>query len=237
MLKDIKLSKFSEMTRVSGLSHGTDVWLNNAQDLVRDGTAGFDQIISTRDDIMNSLIQQGLEKKKSFQIMEIVRKGRALSEEQVDYMRDKGVPKWYIESCLKIQYLFPKAHAVAYCLMSYRIAYFKVYHPAAFYATYFNTKLNDFVYSIIINGLESIQVAIKSYGERFDLTARDKDVRKVLEVAEEMYARDIKIEKADLYKSDATKFILSEKDGYILPPLSSVDSVSCLLYTSDAADE
>ena len=226
MLKDIKLSKFSEMTRVSGLSHGTDVWLNNAQDLVRDGTAGFDQIISTRDDIMNSLIQQGLEKKKSFQIMEIVRKGRALSEEQVDYMRDKGVPEWYIESCLKIQYLFPKAHAVAYCLMSYRIAYFKVYHPAAFYATYFNTKLNDFVYSIIINGLESIQVAIKSYGERFDLTARDKDVRKVLEVAEEMYARDIKIEKADLYKSDATKFILSEKDGYILPPLSSVDSVS-----------
>ena len=171
--------------------------------------------------------------------MEIVRKGRTLSEEQVDYMRDNGVPEWYIESCLKIKYLFPKAHAVAYCLMSYRIAYYKVYYPAAFYATYFNTKVNDFVYSIIINGLGSIQTALSSYKERFDLTARDENIRKVLEVAEEMYARDIKIDKADLYKSDAIKFILNEENGYLIPPLSSVDNVSeamaWILYTSPSA--
>lgn len=226
MLKETYPTKFSEMTRISGLSHGTDVWNNNARDLIMSKTANFNEIISTRDDIMNSLIQQGLDKKKSFQIMEIVRKGKALSEEQVAYMRDNGVPEWYLESCLKIKYLFPKAHAVAYCLMSYRIAYYKVYYPAAFYATYFNTKVNDFVYSIIINGLESIQTALNSYKERFDLTARDENIRKVLEVAEEMFARDIKIDKADLYKSDATKFILNEENGYLLPPLSSVDNVS-----------
>ena len=226
MLKETYPRKFSEMTRISGLSHGTDVWNNNAKDLITSHTADFDEIISTRDDIMNSLIQKGLDKKKSFQIMEIVRKGRSLSEEQLDYMRENGVPEWYIESCLKIKYLFPKAHAVAYCLMSYRIAYYKVYYPEAFYATYFNTKVNDFVYSIIINGLESIQSTLNSYKDRFDLTARDENIRKVLEVAEEMYARDIQIDKADLYKSDSRKFILSDKKGHILPPLSAVDNVS-----------
>ena len=226
MLKDTYPSKFSEMTRISGLSHGTDVWNNNAKDLIAAKTAGFDEIISTRDDIMNFLIQKGLDKKRSFQIMEIVRKGKALSEDDVSYMRDNGIPDWYIESCLKIKYLFPKAHAVAYCLMSYRIAYYKVYYPEAFYATFFNTKVGDFVYSTIINGLESIQFALKSYTQNFDLTAREEDIRRCLEVAEEMAARGIQIEKADLYKSDATKFILSGREGYILPPLCAVDNVS-----------
>lgn len=226
MLKDTFPTKFSEMTRISGLSHGTDVWLNNAQDLVRNGTASFDEIISTRDDIMNALIQQGLDKKKSFSIMETVRKGKPLSDEILDYMRENKVPEWYIESCLKIQYLFPKAHAVAYCLMSYRIAYYKVYYPEAFYATYFNTKINDFKYSTIIKGLESIQQALTEVKDNFDLSQRDKQVRTVLEVAEEMAARDIKLEKADIYKSHASKFLLSERKGYILPPLSAVDDVS-----------
>ena len=226
MLKDTFPTKFSEMTRISGLSHGTDVWLNNAQDLVRNGTAGFDKIISTRDDIMNALIQQGLDKKKSFSIMEKVRKGKPLSDEILEYMRENGVPEWYIESCLKIQYLFPKAHAVAYCLMSYRIAYYKVYYPEAFYATYFNTKINDFKYSTIIRGLESIQKSLKEVEGSFDLSQRDKQIRTVLEVAEEMAAREIKLEKADIYKSDAKKFLLSDRKGYILPPLSAVDGVS-----------
>ena len=226
MLKDTFPTKFSEMTRISGLSHGTDVWLNNAQDLVRNGTAGFDKIISTRDDIMNALIQQGLDKKKSFSIMEKVRKGKPLSDEILEYMRENGVPEWYIESCLKIQYLFPKAHAVAYCLMSYRIAYYKVYYPEAFYATYFNTKINDFKYSTIIRGLESIQKSLKEVEGSFDLSQRDKQIRTVLEVAEEMVAREIKLEKADIYKSDAKKFLLSDRKGYILPPLSAVDGVS-----------
>lgn len=226
MLKDAYPTKFSEMTRISGLSHGTDVWLNNAQDLVRNKIASFDEIISTRDDIMNALIQQGLDKKKSFSIMEKVRKGKSLSEETLAYMRDNGVPEWYIESCLKIQYLFPKAHAVAYCLMSYRIAYYKVYYPEAFYATYFNTKINDFKYSTIIKGLGEIQKALSEIGGDYDLTQRDKQIRTVLEVSEEMAARNIRLEKADIYKSDAKKFLLSDRKGYILPPLSAVDDVS-----------
>ena len=226
MLKDTYPKKFSEMTRISGLSHGTDVWLNNAQDLVKSNTASFDQIISTRDDIMNALIQQGLDKKKSFTIMEKVRKGKPLDDETLTYMRDMGVSEWYIDSCLKIKYLFPKAHAVAYCLMSYRIAYYKVYYPESFYATYFNSKINDFKYSTIIRGLESIQKALKEVEGSFDLSQRDKQIRTVLEVAEEMAAREIKLEKADIYKSDAKKFLLSDREGYILPPLSAVDDVS-----------
>ena len=224
MLKDTYPKKFSEMVRISGLSHGTDVWLNNAQDIIKSNTAGFNEIISTRDDIMNALIQQGLDKKKSFTIMERVRKGKGLDEETINYMKENGVKDWYLQSCLKIKYLFPKAHAVAYCLMSYRIAYYKVYYPASFYASYFNTKLNDFSYSTIINGLDSTSMALASYKDRFDLSQRDKDLRKVLEVAEEMHAREVGIIKADIYKSDATKFILD--DGKILPPLAAVDDVS-----------
>lgn len=225
MLKDTFPTKFSEMTRISGLSHGTDVWLNNAQDLVKSKTADFSEIISTRDDIMNFLIQTGLDKKRSFQIMEKVRKGKPLSDEILSYMRDNGVPEWYINSCLKIKYLFPKAHAVAYCLMSYRIAYYKVYHPKAFYATYFTTKLNDFQYSVIIKGLKSIQYSLNELKDLDDPSQREKNLISLLEVAEEMAARDVKIKKADLYKSKATKFILDD-DREILPPLSAVDDVS-----------
>lgn len=225
MLKDTFPNKFSEMTRISGLSHGTDVWLNNAQELVKSKTASFDQIISTRDDIMNSLINLGLDKKKSFQIMEKVRKGKTLSEETLSYMKENNVPDWYIDSCLKIKYLFPKAHAVAYCLMSYRIAYYKVYYPKAFYATYFSTKLNDFQYSVIVKGLKSIQYALNEINQLEKTTQREKNLKSLLEVAEEMAARDIKIKKADLYKSTAVKFILDD-DGEILPPLSAVDDVS-----------
>lgn len=225
MLKDTYPKKFSEMTRISGLSHGTDVWLNNAQDLVTSKTANFDEIISTRDDIMNSLINIGLDKKKSFQIMEKVRKGKPLSEETLEYMRENKVPEWYIESCLKIKYLFPKAHAVAYCLMSYRIAYYKVYYPQAFYATYYTTKLNDFQYSTIINGLKSIQYSLEELNNQGKLTQREKNIKSLLEVAEEMEARDIHLKNADLYMSHPTKFLV-DKDGGVLPPLAAVDDVS-----------
>ena len=224
MLKDTYPKKFSEMARISGLSHGTNVWLNNAQDLIKSNTAGFNEIISTRDDIMNALIQEGLDKKKSFNIMEKVRKGKPLSEETIDYMRENGVKDWYIDSCLKIKYLFPKAHAVAYCLMSYRIAYYKVYYPEAFYASYFSSKLGDFTYSTILSGLESVQMALDSYRNNFDMSQRDNDLKTVFEVAEEMHAREIKMRKADIYESDATKFLI--RDGEILPPLAAVDDVS-----------
>ena len=224
MLKDTYPKKFSEMARISGLSHGTNVWLNNAQDLIKSNTAGFNEIISTRDDIMNALIQEGLDKKKSFNIMEKVRKGKPLSEETIEYMRENGVKDWYIDSCLKIKYLFPKAHAVAYCLMSYRIAYYKVYYPEAFYASYYSSKLGDFSYSTILAGLDSVQMTLDSYRNNFDLSQRDNDLKTVLEVAEEMHAREIKITKSDIYESDATKFLI--KDGEILPPLAAVDDVS-----------
>ena len=224
MLKDTYPKKFSEMARISGLSHGTNVWLNNAQDLIKANTAGFNEIISTRDDIMNALIQEGLDKKKSFNIMEKVRKGKPLSEDTIDYMRENGVKDWYIDSCLKIKYLFPKAHAVAYCLMSYRIAYYKVYYPEAFYASYFSSKLGDFTYSTILSGLESVQMALDSYSNNYDMSQRDNDLKTVFEVAEEMHAREIKMRKADIYESDATKFLI--RDGEILPPLAAVDDVS-----------
>lgn len=132
MLRDTTPKTFSELVRISGLSHGTNVWLNNAQDLIRDGVVELKDTICTRDDIMIYLINKGLEKKRSFKIMETVRKNRLLDEDTLNYMTENGVPDWYIESCKTIEYLFPKAHAVAYVMMSYRIAYFKVHYPEAF---------------------------------------------------------------------------------------------------------
>ncbi|HZK01632.1 MAG TPA: PolC-type DNA polymerase III, partial [Anaerovoracaceae bacterium] len=152
MLDDIKPSYFSDLIRISGLSHGTDVWINNAQNVIKGGHAAFQEIICTRDDIMNGLIAKGLPAKTAFNIMEKVRKGNGVTEEEIEIMKKNGVPSWYIESCEKIGYMFPKAHAVAYVIMSYRIAYYKVYHPLAFYATFFTTKVADFNAEIILGG-------------------------------------------------------------------------------------
>ena len=141
MLEETHPTTFSELVRISGLSHGTDVWVGNAKSLIEEGVASLKGIICTRDDIMTYLIHAGLEKKMSFTIMESVRKGKGLKTEHEEAMHEKEVPQWYIDSCNKIKYMFPKAHAVAYVLMSYRIAYFKVHYPEAFYATYFSTKI------------------------------------------------------------------------------------------------
>ena len=151
--------------RISGLSHGTDVWLNNAQDLVRNGIATLSEVISTRDDIMLYLIYSGLDKKRAFKIMEDVRKGRGLKKEDEEYMRSFNIPEWYIESCKKIKYMFPKAHAVAYVMMSFRIAYFKVHYPEAFYATYFTTKVQDFDARLILKGKEAVSSKNKGTGK------------------------------------------------------------------------
>ncbi|MDU2709586.1 MAG: PolC-type DNA polymerase III, partial [Finegoldia magna] len=153
MLRDTTPKTFSELVRISGLSHGTNVWLNNAQDLIRDGVVELKDTICTRDDIMIYLINKGLEKKRSFKIMETVRKNRLLDEDTLNYMTENGVPDWYIESCKTIEYLFPKAHAVAYVMMSYRIAYFKVHYPEAFYSTFFTIKLQDYPGDVIVRGL------------------------------------------------------------------------------------
>ncbi len=224
MLVDTKPTTFSELVRISGLSHGTDVWLNNAQDLVRKGIAKLNKVISTRDDIMMYLIYNGLDKKRSFKIMEKVRKGKGLTEEEESYMRENKVPEWYIDSCKKIKYMFPKAHAVAYVTMSFRIAYFKVYYPKAFYSTYFTMKASDFDADLIVKGKTIVYNKIKELNDLGNnKTAKEKNLLTVLEVALEMYARGFKFDNVDLYTSHSDKFIIG-KNG-IIPPLKSLQGV------------
>ncbi|HOG63066.1 MAG TPA: PolC-type DNA polymerase III [Sedimentibacter sp.] len=218
MIKDTKPKSFSDLVRISGLSHGTDVWINNAQDIIKKGYAKIGGVISTRDDIMTYLIQMGVEKKTAFDIMERVRKGKGLRKEDEEAMKAQNVPQWYIDSCNTIKYMFPKAHAVAYVTMSVKIAYYKVHYPEAFYATYFTTKVDDFDADIVMKGQNHILNTIKSFEEKGnDKTAKEKNLITVLEVAYEMYKRGFKFTKVDLYKSDDRKFLLTE-DG-ILPPL------------------
>ncbi|WP_303395571.1 PolC-type DNA polymerase III, partial [Intestinibacter bartlettii] len=225
MLLDTKPTTFAELVRISGLSHGTDVWLNNAQDLVVDKVVEFKDVISTRDDIMNYLLFKGLPPKMAFTIMENVRKGKGLKPEFIEEMNKHNVPQWYVDSCQKIKYMFPKAHAVAYVMMSFRLAYYKVHYPAAFYATYFTTKAQDFDADLIVGGLDSIKQKINEIHELGnDATAKDKTMLTVLEVALEMYARKIKIIPVDIYKSDATKFIVVD-DSTILPPMIALQGV------------
>ena len=221
MLIDTQPTTFSELARISGLSHGTDVWLNNAQELVRKGTTSLKHVISTRDDIMIYLIQHGLEKKRAFTIMEMVRKGKGLTPEDETYMKEMEIPDWYIWSCKQIKYMFPKAHAVAYCMMSYRIAYYKVYYPDAFYATYFTIKLADFDLETVLQGRDTVNRRRKELDELGnDKSAKEKNLLTVLEVASEMCARGISVVKPDLYYSDDSKFMVVE--GKILPPLRSL---------------
>lgn len=224
MLVDTQPTTFAELVRISGLSHGTDVWLNNAQDLIREGTATLSNVISTRDDIMLYLIYEGLDKKLAFQIMENVRKGRGLTEEEEAEMKSINVPNWYLESCKKIKYMFPKAHAAAYVMMSFRIAYYKVHYPEAFYATYFTTRANDFDAGLILKGKDVVSEKIKeltSLGN--DKTAKERNLLTVLEVVLEMYCRGYNFENVDLYKSHSDKFLIGENG--IIPPLKTINGV------------
>ncbi|AOY78423.1 PolC-type DNA polymerase III [Clostridium formicaceticum] len=224
MLVDTQPKTFAELFRISGLSHGTDVWLNNAQDLVRGNVAELKDVISTRDDIMNYLILKGLPAKASFKIMENVRKGKGLRPEDEEMMEKNNVPKWYIDSCNKIKYMFPKAHAVAYVMMSFRIAYFKVHFPEAFYATYFTMKAEDFDADLIVKGKEVVKskiIELENMGNT--MTAKEKNLLTVLEVVLEMYCRGIGLLPVDLYGSDADRFMIVDRK--LLPPLKSLQGV------------
>ncbi|MDM8533080.1 PolC-type DNA polymerase III [Clostridiaceae bacterium HSG29] len=223
MLEDTQPKAFSDLVRISGLSHGTDVWVNNAQDLVRQGVVKINEVISTRDDIMNYLIYNGLPSKESFVIMESVRKGKGLNEEQLELMKKNDIPKWYIESCQKIKYMFPKAHAVAYVMMSFRIAYFKVHYPLAFYATFFSGKVTDFDAHAICGGPEKVKRKMSELTNGERMTKKEKDQYAIYEIAIEMYARGFEFLKVDLYKSHYEKFLI--EDGKLLPPLSSLEGV------------
>lgn len=209
MLVDTKPTTFSELVRISGLSHGTDVWLNNAQELINSGTTTLKEAICTRDDIMTYLIHKNLPPKTAFTIMESVRKGKGLNDEWEAIMREHDVPEWYIDSCKKIKYMFPKAHAVAYVTMAFRIAYYKVHHPLAYYATYFTVRADDFDADIMVGS--QVPQKIKEYEAiQGDANAKEKNILTILEMCNEMQKRGFQFLPVDLYKSDATKFLIEE---------------------------
>lgn len=224
MLDDTMPKTFSELVRISGFSHGTDVWLNNAQELIRSGTAKVSETISARDDIMNYLMQEGVEPIVAFKTMENVRKGRGIAAEVVEKLKAANVPDWYIESCQKIKYLFPKAHAVAYVMMAYRIAYCKVHYPLAFYAAYFSVRADAFDASLIARGKDAINNKLRDLEmQGTKISVKDKALQTVLELALEMYLRGYTLEKVDLYASDADKFVIH--NNALLPPLGALEGV------------
>jgi len=217
MLETTRPTTFSELIRISGLSHGTDVWLNNAQELIQADVADLKQVICTRDDIMTYLIDKEVEKKQSFTIMERVRKGKGLTEEDIKVMAECQVPEWYTDSCQKIKYMFPRAHAVAYVTMAFRIAYFKVNYPLAFYASFFSIRAEDFDAAVILDGYDSIRKRIKEIdGLGNSAPQKDKKMITILELAMELYARGFVFYPVDIYNSDARKYKLY-KDGLLLP--------------------
>ncbi len=224
MLDDIKPDTFADLVRISGFSHGTDVWKNNAQDYIREGVASPREVIATRDDIMHYLLHMGVPSKDSFQIMEDVRKNRPLKEAQIEMMKAHDVPDWYIESCIKIQYVFPRAHAAAYTMMSFRMAWYKVYYPLEFYATHFTSAVANFDADVILKGPESVlrqMDAIQAKGN--GASPKERDDIPVLEVAYEMYSRGYDFAPARLGKSDAMRFWVDE--GKVLLPFVAVTGV------------
>ena len=225
MLVETRPDTFAELVRISGLSHGTDVWLNNARQLIQQGTAELKEVISVRDDIMNYLIQKGLEAGDSFEIMEDVRKGRGLSQQQERLMREHDVPDWYIESCRKIKYMFPKAHAAAYVMMAYRIAYFKVNHPAEFYTTYFTNNSDAYEAGIINRGYEYILSYLEELDEKGnDRTPKEDRMISILQIVIEAMDRGVEFMSVDLYESAVDSFQLREENK-LLPPLISVQGL------------
>ena len=224
MVIDAKPQEFSDLIRISGLSHGTDVWLGNAQILIEQGLATISTAICTRDDIMIYLIQRGLDSEQSFTIMESVRKGKGLKEEWKTEMRAHDVPEWYIDSCLKIKYMFPKAHAAAYVMMAWRIAYCKVYYPLAYYAAYFSIRATGFNYEIMCQGKERLEYFYKDYTRRKDsLSKKEQDTYRDMKIVQEMYARGFDFTPIDVYRAKPDRFQVI--DGKLMPALNTIDGM------------
>lgn len=225
MLRDTQPRTFADLVSISGLSHGTDVWLGNAQELVKQGIP-LSGCICCRDDIMNYLILQGVEPKLSFTIMEAVRKGKGLKPDWEEAMRAQNVPEWYIDSCNKIKYMFPKAHAVAYVMMAFRIAWFKVHRPLAFYSAYFSIRAKGFDASCMVRGDTVCVAKIAELAEKDrdkTISAAEKETATTLEVCHEFYKRGFLFEPMDIYRSDATNFLVTEKG--LIPPFTSMPGV------------
>ncbi len=225
VLLDTMPTKFDFLVRISGYTHGTDVWLGNARDLITSKTATVDGTIGCRDDIMIYLISCGMPEKRAFKIMESVRKGRGLPDGAEEEMVAAGVPEWYIGSCKKIKYLFPKAHAVAYVMMAFRIAWFKVYHPLAFYAAYFyrRSQKGGFDALLMTQGMETVLANVEAIENNEEATAKDEDLLTTLEVAYEFYLRGFEFAPISFYESHATKFLI--KDGKLLPPFIAISGL------------
>ena len=230
MLVDTKPQSFSDLIRISGLSHGTDVWLGNAQTLIQEGKATISNAICTRDDIMTYLINMGLDSEESFKIMEAVRKGTVAKgkcdkwPEWEKDMKDHGVPDWYIWSCKKIQYMFPKAHAAAYVMMAWRIAYCKVFYPLAYYAAFFSIRATSFNYELMCQGKEKLMHFMADYESRKDsLSKKEQDTVKDMKIVQEMYARGFEFLPMDIYKAKARNFQIM--DGKLMPALSTIEGL------------
>ena len=225
MVVEAEPKQFSDLVRISGLSHGTDVWIGNARDLIREGIADISSVICTRDDIMTYLILKGIDDRLSFDIMESVRKGKGLKPEFEEAMRENDVPEWYIESCKKIKYMFPKAHAAAYVTMAWRIAYFKIFYPLEFYCAYYSIRGDAFNYSKMAMGKDRLKVYLDEYRkkDKKDLQKTELDEMADMLIVEEMYARGLEFTPVDIYKAQSRNFIIT--DGKIMPSFKVIEKV------------
>ncbi|MGX7395554.1 PolC-type DNA polymerase III [Carnobacterium mobile] len=224
MLEQTKPTTFAELLQISGLSHGTDVWLGNAEELIRENNIPLSEVIGCRDDIMVYLMHNGVEDGLAFKIMESVRKGKGIPDDWQKSMRNEKVPEWYIDSCLKIKYMFPKAHAAAYVLMALRVAYYKVHFPILYYAAYFSVRATDFDLVSMCQGKESIKVKMKEITDKgLDASTKEKNVLTVLELANEMVERGMTFKMIDLDKSDATDFVIDGNS--LIAPFRAVPSL------------
>ncbi len=223
MLEETKPSTFSELLQISGLSHGTDVWLGNAEELVQQGVISLKDVIGCRDNIMMDLIHWGMDDSMAFNIMEHVRKGRGIPDDWQQAMRDnENVPDWYIDSCLKIKYMFPKAHATAYVMMALRIAWFKVYYPLVYYAAYFSVRAEDFDLVAMSRGKDAVKAAIKEISDKGnEASAKEKGLQTILEIANECEERGINIRMVDIERSDSRDFLIQD-DHTLLAPFRAI---------------
>ena len=231
MLRDTKPTTFAELIKISGLSHGTDVWLGNAQELIRKNVVPFKEVIGCRDDIMVFLIQAGMEPLKAFKIMEFVRKGKASKDPEgwakhKETMKEAGIPEWYIDSCGKIKYMFPKAHAAAYVMSAFRIAWFKVHKPAEYYASYFSTRFDDFELETMIKGYDAIKARIiEIMGKGNDASSKETSLLETLHLALEATARGFKFGNIDVSKSLAKNYIIDEDGKTLISPFKTLDGL------------